>query len=270
MRALFAIALLAGCFRAVAARADDSASPFSSLLAEKAPALVTIKFVLKVKMAGGGFFGGDRESDTELTGLMIDPAGLVLCSSSSMSGNPAMMRRLGGTATPSDIKVLIGDDTEGVPAELIARDTELDLAWVRIKQPRSEPYAHVDLSQGVAATLGQPVYSVNRLGKFFDRAPLISEGRIGGGARKPRRLYLPVNLAGDLGLPVFTASGQVIGVFVMQRPDPEESDGGTFGGGGARAILPAEDVLKATRRALEVAAADAAEGAGGTSQPQTP
>ena len=107
------------------ARADE-AGEYAKLLSDTTPALVTVKFVLKIEGQMG-----KRESETEITGLMVDPTGLVLCANSKL-GLPRIMRSF-GSATPTDIKILIGDDTEGLEAKVMARDTELDLAWVKIK-----------------------------------------------------------------------------------------------------------------------------------------
>jgi S1-C subfamily serine protease len=170
------------------------------------------------------------------------------------------------TATPTDIKVLIGDDVEGVPADLVARDTELDLAWLRIKDPREEAYACIEFAEGASVEMGTPVVGIRRMGKYFGRIAVILEGRVGGVARKPRDLYVPTgDLASEFGIPVFTKSGQVVGMTVLQLPGAEdmESDASSkFGGlsglqesaGGF--ILPAADVAKASCRALETVDAD--------------
>jgi hypothetical protein len=96
------------------------------------------------------------------------------------------------------------------------------------------------------------------MGKYFGRAVVVSEGRLGGQAAKPRHLYVPVGgLDVSMGLPVFTVDGTVLGVVVVQMPEHGEleanprsfRDAGRdmFGG----LILPAGDVLEATRRAME-------------------
>src|SRR5262245_13658263 len=70
------------------ARADDTASGLAKLVADKSPALVTVKFVLKIK-AGSH----EQENETEITGIVMDPKGLILCSSQQIGGiSPAMQR----------------------------------------------------------------------------------------------------------------------------------------------------------------------------------
>jgi len=244
------------------------ANNYQKLLADKSPALVTVKFLLKIKM-GGAFAGaGNQESDTEITGVMMDPKGLVLCSNTQLGGFAGMMRQMMGsrggdiTATPTDIKVLIGDDNEGVDAKILGRDTELDLAWVQIKEPTSQAYAHVDFSKAAKPKVGETLFVVRRLSKFFDRSAVIEEGRIGGITSKPRDLYVPVpanSLQLGLGLPCYTANGQVIGVAVVQVAETDGSEAGMMAMMSsmqdtmAGFLLPAETVMKATARAKAAA-----------------
>ncbi len=265
------VAPTAGAYPGPAGARPDDGAEYQRINEQVGPALVTVKFVLKVE--GGGqmsdFMGGNNDSENEVTGVMIDAKGLVLCSNSQIGGYYGMMGSMMGgggvTVTPTDVKVLIGDDTEGLKAKVLARDTELDLAWIQIDKPGDKDLAFVDLTRSSTATLGQRLLSLGHMGKFFDRAPVVSEGKVCGIAHKPRHLYVPSSdLSADLGLPVFTADGLVVGLVVLQIPDAESSEGGMgammgggFRGGGAL-ILPAEEVVKATKRARETA--KAAEG----------
>jgi S1-C subfamily serine protease len=225
----------------------DSEADFSELLAKKSPAIVSIKYVLKIKSQFG-----ENENERETAGVVIEPDGLLLCANSQL-GAGSWMRRAGGSATPTDIKVLIGDDAEGLDAEIIARDSELDLTWPRIKEPGDRKFSAISLKKGAVPEIGQRIYSVSRLGKYFDRVAVVREARLGGVTHKPRKLFVPSGGSGSLGLPVYTANGQVIGVAISQMPGPGEMQGpgGFYGASGL--ILPADEVIKATQRALEAA-----------------
>jgi hypothetical protein len=234
------------------------------LAREKGAALVTLKFVLKVS---GPMVDGEEESETEVTGVMIDPKGVVLCSNTQLAGFVGMIKKMMGpmgsqiNATPTDLKVLVGDDTEGKEAELIARDTELDIAWVKIKEPGDKPYDHIDLAKSAKLEVGQPIAIVRRMGKFFNRATVVTESRIGGTTSKPRTLYIPSSTMGmTLGLPVFSATGELLGVMVSQTPESDEGDFNPLAmlsmlsdmqDSMTGLILPATDVARATTRALE-------------------
>lgn len=239
---LISIVALLGLAPALA-QESANATDFERFVEEKAPLTVTIKFVLKMK---GSF--GEFENEDDATGVLISKSGLVLCSNSLVGGSP-FMRRGDMTVTPTGIKVLFGTDTEGVDAEIIARDTDLDLAWIKIKEPK-QSYPHIDLADsGPAPKLGARLYVVTRMGKYFDRVPVVREARVAGRTTKPRPLIIPDGLGGALGLPVFDAEGKFVGVPVYQQPSEDESDAGS---GAAGVILPADAVRRATARAKAV------------------
>jgi hypothetical protein len=237
--------------------ADEGVDLYGRLIEEKAPALVTVKFLLRLE---GQF--GKREVESEITGMMIDPKGMVLCANSRLGGG----RRF-GSARPTDIKILIGDDIEGIDATLIARDTELDLSWVRVKEPPAKPFAYIDLSASANARAGEALYTVRRMAKFFDRATTVTQGFLSGRTSKPRDLLIPgggLNL--EQGQPVFTAGGALVGVVVLQLPEDEEMQSNPMAVMAMRndivngLILPASRVLEATDRARQSAAEDEEEG----------
>ncbi len=248
----------------------DLEAAYQKLVQEREATLVTVKFVLKIKLGGMG----DQESEQEVEGLMIEPGGLVLVSNTQLAGFVGLMRRFSGgmggdiSAIPTDLKVLVGEDTEGLEAELLARDTELDLAWVRIKDPGERSFAALDWTQSTKPKLGQRLLTLGRMGKYFDRATVVRELRVAGFVSKPRELIVPSGDAAGLGMPVYTADGQLVGLTILQLPEVVADDGSPFGmlsqmsdldssmGG---LILPAEDVLKATSRAKDTAAEQEAE-----------
>ncbi len=243
-----------------ASSAEPLEEAYASLLSTKAPVVVNVKFVLKLKGSWG-----ERERESEITGVMIDAKGIVLCSNMSVGGFATYLQgRVGDVSvTPSDIKVLIDGDTEGVEAELIARDTELDLAWIRIKKPDEKGYAYQDFGKAATPRLGDLLLCVRRMGKYFDRTAAIVSGRLAGITKKPRDLYVPAGeIAGAMGLPVYTTQGEVVGVLVVQLPDPDNLEmdpQSVFQEMESGLILPAANVLAATTRALETAAKADAE-----------
>ncbi len=238
------------------AYADEAAveSEFQQVLKTYAPALVTINYIPKTPGSGG-----DLEGENEITGVMIEPTGLVLCSNTLLGGMRLRFRE--GRTVPTNIRVLVGDDTEGLPAVFLARDTELDLAWVRIKEPGDRRFAYLDLDAAVKAahkpTLGQRLLALGLMGRYFGREVLVTEGQVAGRTRKPRDLIvMRGSLDTDPGLPIFTADGKVVGFACLQQPDPEEVAGGPANlmSRGRGLIVPIEAVAKATVRAKEVQA----------------
>lgn len=256
------LALTATGQAAVAAGQPD----YQAFVDKTAPALVTVKFVLKVQGAGG-----QREIEREFTALMVGPKGMVLCSSVQL-GTSKLMKRFSGTATPTDIKILIGDDTEGVEAKLLATDADLDLSWLQIKEPGKEDYAFVDFAKAGSVPVGGRLLTMSRMDKFFDRAPLLSLGRLGGRTHKPRELLLPSSgLDVTPGMPIFAEDCSTVGVVVIQSPDPEDmaANPRMAGQSTAALILPSAEVVKATKQARETTAEDEEDDEGETATPKT-
>jgi S1-C subfamily serine protease len=223
---------------------------FSEMLEKGGQSLVTIKYILSDE---------GEEQENEVTGVLIAGDGLVLSSNFFFGGGP-----FGGGATPKDIKVLHGDDTVGVDAKFIARDTELGLAWIKVDKAPDKPFPFVDFSKHAEAKVGDELFTVRKMGKFFGQAFQIAEGRVAAAVTKPRNLLIPtIGLAtrSELTLPLYNTSGEVIGVNTYILPDEEEMQGGAEAMKGAEygMILPAKDVLEATAKALENAAKAPAE-----------
>lgn len=240
--------------------ADETGATYKKLLENVGSALVTVKFVMKID---GGPMGGDGDSgrDVETTGLVMEQGGLVLISNAKMGG---MASRMGMSVNPTNIRILTGDDTEGLKAKILARDPELDLCWISIDDDKAKDkkFTFVDFSASAAApapTVGDKLFVVERMGKFFDHALSVDEGRVGGSTKKPRPLMIPSGFGGSqremLGSPMFNADSKVVGVNILQLPDKEDMEGGEAGEGSfGILLLPAAEVVKATGRAKEMAA----------------
>ncbi len=240
------LGVAAACMAAPSALAATAAADpdYSKIVADSSGVLVSIKYVLKIDMNGQG-----QERESEAVGVMIDGKGLVLCSGVDMGAMPGGARP-GLTVTPTKIKVLVGDDTEGVEAKLISRDSELDLAWVQIDTPADKPYIHVDFTKAATATQGDRLVMITRLDKYFDRAVAVSDVRVGAVVKKPRTLLVPADAIRAYGRPVFTSGGQVVGFAIVAAPSQEEaSEESSFRG--AIVVLPGAEVAAATERALK-------------------
>ncbi|MEE9297216.1 MAG: serine protease [Phycisphaerae bacterium] len=234
---------------------------FKKIIDRHAPSIVTVKFVLKMQ------FGmmPDNESESEIPGVMIDPKGLVLCANSQLAGPMGMLKRfmppgMQMTSEPKDLKVIIGADDEEYDAKIVARDSDLDLAWIQIEDAPDKKFAAADLSKASTPVLGEKLYCVRRLGKLYNRAPAVRVGRVCGVTESPRELYVSnTELSYSLGLPVFQPSGELAGMVVMQMPEEEEVEGAfnpmsMLGSMGSMmemftgVILPAKQLASATKR----------------------
>jgi hypothetical protein len=233
---------------ATSVQRPEDGSEYKKIIDSANDALVTVKFVMKAPDGQGG------DSEEEISGVVIDPKGTVLCSYWFLGGGAAMFSA-GASPQPQDIKVLIGDDIEGKKARLVSHDTDLDLAWIKLEEEPGAPLKFVDLDKGVAGDVGNRVFLLSRMDKYFDRAPIVNEGRIRGVASKPRKLLAPAQslLSGrnDIGLPVFNADANIVGFMIIQTPDKESMQATENLGGPTPMILPVESVAKATKRAME-------------------
>lgn len=242
----------------VSAAADDTVSAeYQALLDRYRPALVTIKYVQKTQ---GRF--GEFDAEEEINGMLVAADGLVVCSNTALTGGG----RWGSRSVPTDIKILVGDDAEGVDATFMARDTELDLAWLQLDERPAQalPFLDLEAAQAAAppAVLGQRVLTLGMMGKYFGREVLVSEGQIAGRTTKPRRLYVVRGgLDTDPGLPIYLPDGRVLGFAAVQQPDEDEMAAGSrnLTARGRGLVLPIDTVVKATARAREIGAEERRE-----------
>ncbi len=240
----------------------------AGLMKQRGEALVTVKYVLHVNM-GNSRGSQESEAEGELTCPMIRADGLVACSNNRLSGFVNMLANMSPrlrnsmSATPKDLEVLVDSHEQAFKAEIIAVDTELDITWIQITETRDTSFSYIDFDSGGAVDIGDAVITVRRTGSLYGRTLAANRNHIGGITDKPRRLYIPAyTFTNSAGLPVFDSSGEVIGLIVTQFPETINTTGGTasiLGGGMANlqeaqsgVILPANEIAKATQRAMEV------------------
>jgi hypothetical protein len=228
--------------------ASVAAEPnYGTIVSDRSPAMATVKFVVSFDAGGQS-----QEIEGEAMALMIDPKGLLV-----MSGVEIGQRR-GMSATPKEIKVLLGEDTEGVAAKLIGRDSELDLAWLRIEKPADKGYSAIDPAKSAKPVVGETVVGVDKMSKYFDHASVAFPMVVGGVTKKPRELFIPATQLSWVGLPFFNASGAFVGMSVIQMPNADSEDGMRSRNGERLTpfdrgfkILPASEIAAATARAVE-------------------
>src|SRR3954469_17277121 len=211
------------------AAADELATRAREVFKKYQPTVVTVQLVVKSRIGFGGFGGDARESKQEVTGTVIDSAGLTVVSLSSTDPTSllqGMMSGMGGDGEDSakfkmdsevsDVKLLCNDGSE-LPAEIVLRDRDLDLAFLRPKTKPSTPLQALDLKANGKVDVLDDVIAINRLGKVANRAHAATVERISAVVQKPRLFYVPggdASVAG-LGCPAFNLDGKVVGIFVM-------------------------------------------------------
>ncbi len=251
---VFTLLLLAGL--AASSRADELAEKGRDIFSKHQRAVVTVEVVQKVPATGRY---QAREAKKDLTGTVVDGSGLTVIALSA--ADPAeLYRRLSEEYKTeieiSEVKLLLDDGTE-LAAEIVLRDKDLDLAFIRPKTKLATPMTAIDLTKSGHAQVLDEVIALNRLKRGAGRAYSASVERISAVVQKPRTFYIPDTGITETGMgsPAFALDGSVLGIFVMRAVNAE-------GGGDPRdsltsIILPAEDILKGASQAPEAKGDDA-------------
>ena len=257
MTVVLSLAMLAG-----AAHADELADAARGLVAANKDAVVTIKLVIESRysMQGGG--SQTDESKTEITGTVIDPSGLVVVSLFTTDPTSAM-QNMGaedmGFSIETEIKSadILTPEGDEIAAEVVLRDKDLDLAFLRPKEKVETPFKALDLAKAGAPAQLDPVVAISRLGRVANRAHGALLDRIEAVVEKPRTFYVPAGGGmnqNSLGAPVFTMDGNVAGIMVLRTIRSGGGGMSMMRGGGdnmVMIVMPCADVLEVAQQAPE-------------------
>ena len=152
---------------------------------------------------------------------------------------------------------ILQDDGSEIAAQVVLRDRDLDLAFIRPTVAPTAPMPAIDLTKSVTPGLLDPVITINRLGKVASREYAVSIERVSAIVSRPRTFYVmgndPTQTA--LGCPALSLDGDAIGLCVMRSIKRGGDSGGMgmFSGGGdtnmLAIIVPASDVLEVAKQA---------------------
>jgi len=250
MLMLFALAVVPVA-TAIPSQAAEFAEKGREVFNKNQHAVVTVQAVVKTSGVGTR----PSESKQDLTGSVVDPSGLTVLALSAC--DPAeMYRRLSPESKVevevTDLKIVLEDGTESA-AEIVLRDKDLDLAFIRPKTKPASPMTAIDLAKAGPAQVLDEVITLDRLNKAASRAYSASVDRITAVIQKPRMFYIPASSSGSttLGSPAFLPDGKLLGIFVMRATS---GSGGNYRDNITAIILPAEDILKAAKQVPEVRA----------------
>jgi hypothetical protein len=250
---LFAAALAMASL-ALPSRADELAEKGREIFRQNQHAVVTVQEVLKMSPAGAS---RANETKQELTGTVLDASGLTVLALSACDPSEMYQRMMGEEYSRSrveteitDIKILLDDGTE-VPAEIVLRDKDLDLAFIRPKTKPASPMAAVDLTKSAPAQLLDQVITLNRLNSAAGRAYAASVERVSAVVQKPRTFYIPDSTmtSTTLGSPAFALDGNLVGMVVMRAVSSKGGASSNYRENLTSIILPAADILKAAKQA---------------------
>ena len=272
------LALLLGVSAPVRAE-EEGKTPATRLADAYADSIVSIKFVLTTRMTMMGE-SRDTESSTEVRGVVLDGSGFILTASSHFEGGMAgrMMRMMGQDmemdAAPSDIKVLFGNEEKEYPARLVAKDSDLGLAFLQILDLEGRALTPLDLTKAATPAVGSDLLGLTRMARSFDCALQVSRLYVTATVERPRPMLAVAGDFSSVGMPVFTSRGEIVGVLTLQEgTEGVEADDGAGGimallSGGEQEmglfVLPLATVQKvvaqAKAKAAETAAPEGTEG----------
>jgi S1-C subfamily serine protease len=247
------VALVIGFSLAVSpARADDVSEKGREVFKRNQKAVVSVQIVLKATASGKS-----SESKREITGTVVDASGLTVLSLSDC--DPAELYQMMMNDSNSqveteitDIKILQDDGGE-IPAEVVLRDRDLDLAFIRPKAKPANAMPAVDLTQRAQADVLEQLVAINRLNRAAGRAYSASIERVSAVIKSPRRFYIPdtTATATGLGAPAFSLDGKIVGFFVMRTIRGQSNSPRDFRQNLTGIIISADDVLKTAKQAPE-------------------
>lgn len=162
----------------------DYTAVYRMLAGRRAPAVVPVKFVMSVNSEGN-----EQRIEDRTQGLVVTADGLVLLPDRAVSmdlgafggGSPGQAAPV---ATSSEFRVRLADSEEWRAADLVTRDKELGLAWLRLRDVAS-PLPFVDLAEGGAAAPGMVFFSVLRTSDDWGGVPVFRPGLVLGETRTP-------------------------------------------------------------------------------------
>jgi S1-C subfamily serine protease len=256
--AALAALILALASPALPSRADEAADKGRDIFNKNQHAVVTVEIVVKATYSSSGQTSAPSETRQEATGTVVDHSGLTVLSLSVCDPGEMVQRMMSEQSKykveteVSDVKILLDDGTE-LAAEVVLRDKDLDLAFIRPKAKPATPLAAVDFTASATAQMLDEVIALNRLNKAASRAYAASVERVSAVIRKPRTFYIPDGTlsASALGSPAFLLNGKILGVFLMRAVGSGGEGRFNYRQNTTAVILPAEDILKAAKQAPE-------------------
>ena len=163
---------------------DDYREVYRDLVQQHSDAIVTVKFVMSVTNSGNEQRIEDRTQAVMVTadGLLVVPERAVSVDFSKLGASTP------GQAAPvaksSEFRVRLADTEDWLPADLVTRDAELGLAWLRLRNPGGK-LGFVDLAKGVKAEPGMAFFTLLRTSDEWGGVPVLRPGLVLGETRTP-------------------------------------------------------------------------------------
>ncbi|MDG0964280.1 MAG: hypothetical protein P8P49_07740 [Opitutales bacterium] len=239
---LFTITLLLGTsFQAIGKKTETL---WRKLLHENANCVTWVSVTVKLEISAGGRSLPPQEQKLEALGTIIAEDGLTVLSLNKVDPTANILSRLRSpgasvTVNYTEVMLLMQDGTE-VPAKILLKDVDLDLAYVLPIKERKDEYNEITFSkvpsqatQRTDPLILDEVVSIGKLRQTLYRQSTLRRGCINAVIQKPRKYFVIENTTP--GTPVFDQRGKWLGVVVYKMVGGRPSEIVT---------LPASDVLE--------------------------
>jgi S1-C subfamily serine protease len=243
----------------------DSRSAAREIVRKWQDAIVNVRVTLKLRMSMAGREMNASDDSADTVGTVIDPSGLTVLSLGALNPGATMNKIIGAAAQsgqdrptlssePTDVKIRIADGRE-LPAKIVLRDEDLDLAFLMPTTKLEKPLVAINLEDASRPSLLDEVVVLSRLGRVGGWTPSALLQNITAIIDKPRTFFVAEAGAGAaMGTPAFLPNGKVVGLMTLRSVDPGRPGmmammGTTEGLGLLAVILPAADVLEVAKQA---------------------
>jgi hypothetical protein len=190
------------------AQVQDYRSVYKHLTELHAGAVVTVKFVMSVTASGK-----EERIEDRTQALLVSSDGLLLVPDRAVSidfrqfSGAGKAQGAAPVAKSSEFRVRLAGSDDWLPADLVTRDTQLGLAWLRLRSAPAAKLAFVDLDHGIRAEPGMTFFSLMRTSDEWGGVPVFREGFVMGETHTPKTLLLVDGVPGM----AFSAEGEPMG-----------------------------------------------------------
>ncbi len=197
--------------------ADETAELGRKVFESRKNTVVTMRIVIAMS-----FGTRETESEQEANATIISPDGLSVLALSAV--DPLQMvqdkRAINDEITSRVVSMhMILPDGGEKAAEVVLRDKDLDLAFVKLTEKVDNPLAYVDLNQSGNPQLLDNVLCIMQFGRVARRSHAAFIERIEMLVERPRLFYALGNHRSRQVVcsPVFTLADEFVGVGVMRK-----------------------------------------------------
>lgn len=258
------IVLLVAAITATTHAQTDTRAAAREVVKKWQEAIVNVRVVLKTRISVGGREMQSTDDTVEAVGTVIHSSGLTVMSLGTLNPGAMMSKLMGGaggdqkmeiTSEPADLKMRLADGRE-IAAEIVLRDEDLDLAFIRPTVKPDKPLVAVNLTDAGKPAILDQVVVLSRLGRVGGWAAGAALFDVGAIIERPRTFYVLAGPSAVMGAPAFLPNGKVVGLLTLRQVEAGRASmmsmmGGTEAMGLLPVILPAADVLEIAEQASE-------------------